>query len=107
MTARAVSDSAKIGADCHIHDFATVGQPDVERELGALADRPAGQQQRHERDLTLGQLADVVEHDGIVERVLARVRQWIDEQVEREDAEGEAEVTDAVDDEGFLRGSGR
>ena len=81
-----------------------VGQPDVQRELGALADRPGGQPEGEQRQHRLAQDAEGDEFDdfgvdgGDVERAGA---------VPDQDQRGEqAEVAEARDDERLLGGGG-
>src|SRR5262249_47583416 len=81
--------------------FHGVGQPDVERDLGGLTGGSEDEQESdagEEASLPLGMLRDRGEDGGEVKR--AEVR---DEEEHREE---EAEVADAVDDEGLLAGVG-
>ena len=92
-----------------------IGQPDVQRQLRALA---AGRQQEEQADRSAHRAADIarrigqpglsenarhdhaIGRDGVVEveRAVAHP--------EQEDRDGEAKVADAVHEEGLLRGTG-
>ncbi len=76
-----------------------VRQPDVERELGALAHRAGEDQQGDQHDRRLVERADPVDDVADVERAQA------DE--DEHDPEGEADVADPVDDERLLGGQRR
>ena len=91
---RGVDERADRGRALH-----RVGQPDVERELGGLADRAGEEEQRDERDRAL------VERPDPLEDLVEAQRPEVDP--DHDHAEAEAEVADAVDDERLLGRSGR
>ena len=74
-----------------------VGEPDVQGELGGLAEEAAHQQRADGDGDGLGGGGVVLERDEVQRAVKREAHR---------DAEDEAEVADAVDDEGLLRGGG-
>jgi hypothetical protein len=71
-----------------------VGQPDLQRQLGGLADAPQNSSSGISRAVDM-----VPVERGEVDRAVGPVA--------HDDAEQETEVADAVDDEGLLRRVGR
>ncbi len=76
-----------------------VGQPDVQRELGGLADGAGEQEEGDDRDRALVQCADPLE--DLAEAQCPEV------DPDHHDPEAEPEVADAVDDERLLGCAGR
>ena len=82
--------------------FHGVRQPDIKRNLCGFADRSQDQEQRDcgkKAAVPLGMLRNLIENLAEAERPEMR-----DQQKHRQQ---KAEVSDAVDDEGFLAGIGR
>ena len=81
--------------------FHRVGQPDIERHLGGLAHRAEEQEQANGRQSDFGLLGQVSHQ--VKQRFEIHDAEGPEDQ---NDSEQESEITDAVDDEGFLAGVG-